>query len=163
MHNIIMLPGAHVRDTKGWAAYLTESIGLYGGQGDVAFASHHWPMWGGDDEIVVLLEAQRDLYAYVRDQTLRMLNSGLTAGEIAEDFQLPPTLAEVWANWGYYGSIGRNVKGIYQRYMGWFDANPARLWEHPPVAQAKRYVKALGGLDSALSKAREFVVTAISG
>jgi alkyl sulfatase BDS1-like metallo-beta-lactamase superfamily hydrolase len=145
MHNIITLRGAQVRDAKEWAAYLTESIGLYGGRVDVAFASHHWPTWG-NDEIVALLEAQRDLYAYMHDQTLRMLNSGLTAREIAEEFQLPPALAEVWANRGYYGSISHNVKGIYQRYMGWFDANPAHLWEHPPVAEAKRYVKALGGI-----------------
>jgi alkyl sulfatase BDS1-like metallo-beta-lactamase superfamily hydrolase len=156
MHNIITLRGAQVRDAKEWAAYLTESIGLYGGRVDVAFASHHWPTWG-NDEIVALLEAQRDLYAYMHDQTLRMLNSGLTAREIAAEFQLPPALAEVWANRGYYGSISHNVKGIYQRYMGWFDANPAHLWEHPPVAEAKRYVKALGGITLAVSKAREFV------
>ncbi|WP_406478984.1 alkyl/aryl-sulfatase [Streptomyces sp. NBC_01615] len=156
MHNIITLRGAQVRDAKQWAAYLTESIGLYEGQVDVAFASHHWPTWGNGD-IVTLLENQRDLYAYMHDQTLRMLNSGMTGREIAEEFMLPPALADVWANHGYYGSLSHNVKGIYQRYMGWFDANPAHLWEHPPVAEAKRYVKALGGMSSAVSKARGFV------
>lgn len=156
MHNVITLRGAQVRDAKQWAAYLTESVGLYDGQVDVAFASHHWPTWG-NDEIVALLEAQRDLYAYMHDQTLRMLNSGMTGKEIAEEFQLPPALAEVWANRGYYGSVSHNVKGIYQRYMGWFDANPAHLWEHPPVAEAKRYVKALGGTNSAVGKARGFI------
>ena len=134
----------------------TGTIGLYGGQVDVAFASHHWPTWG-NEEIVELLEARRDLYAYMHDQTLRILDSGLTAREIAEEFQLPPALVEVWANRGYYGSISNDVKGIYQRYMGWFDGNPAHLWEHPPVAEAKRYVKALGGPESALPKARVFV------
>lgn len=156
MHNIVTLRGAQVRDAKQWAAYLTESVGLYDGQVDVAFASHHWPTWG-NDEIVALLEAQRDLYAYMHDRTLRMLNSGLTAREIAEEFQLPPALAEVWANRGHYGPVSHNVKGICQRYMGWFDGNPAHLWEHPPVAEAERYVKALGGISSAVSKAREFV------
>ncbi|MFC7261668.1 alkyl/aryl-sulfatase [Streptomyces lutosisoli] len=156
MHNIITLRGAQVRDAKQWAAYLTESIGLYDGRVDVAFASHHWPTWGNAD-IVALLENQRDLYAYMHDQTLRMLNSGMTGREIAEEFVLPPALAGVWANHGYYGSLSHNVKGIYQRYMGWFDANPAHLWEHPPVAEAKRYVKALGGMSSAVSKARGFV------
>ncbi|MES5822913.1 alkyl sulfatase dimerization domain-containing protein [Streptomyces sp. RG80] len=156
MHNIITLRGAQVRDAKQWAGYLTESIGLYAGRADVAFASHHWPTWG-NDEIVALLEAQRDLYAYLHDQTLRMINAGMTGREIAEEFRLPPALAEVWANRGYYGSVSHNVKGIYQRYMGWFDANPAHLWEHPPVAEAKRYVKALGGMTRALSAARSFV------
>ncbi|WP_369257822.1 alkyl/aryl-sulfatase [Streptomyces sp. R35] len=156
MHNIITLRGAQVRDAKQWAEYLTESIGLYDGRVDVAFASHHWPTWGNDD-IVALLANQRDLYAYMHDQTLRMLNSGMTGREIAEEFALPPALAGVWANHGYYGSLSHNVKGIYQRYMGWFDANPAHLWEHPPVAEAKRYVKALGGMSSAVSKARGFI------
>lgn len=156
MHNIITLRGAQVRDAKQWAGYLTESVGLYDGQADVAFASHHWPTWGNDN-IVGLLEAQRDLYAYLHDQTLRMINAGMTGREIAEEFRLPPALAEVWANRGYYGSVSHNVKGIYQRYMGWFDANPAHLWEHPPVAEAKRYVKALGGMAKAVSSARSFI------
>nr|WP_206328400.1 alkyl sulfatase dimerization domain-containing protein [Streptomyces sp. S3(2020)] len=156
MHNIVTLRGAQVRDAKQWAAYLTESIGLYDGRADVAFASHHWPTWGNDN-IVGLLEAQRDLYAYLHDQTLRMINAGMTGREIAEEFRLPPALAEVWANRGYYGSVSHNVKGIYQRYMGWFDANPAHLWEHPPVAEAERYVKALGGMTQAVSAARAFI------
>ncbi|WP_369245885.1 alkyl sulfatase dimerization domain-containing protein [Streptomyces sp. R41] len=156
MHNIITLRGAQVRDAKQWAAYLTESIGLYDGRVDVAFASHHWPTWG-NEEIVALVEQQRDLYAYIHDQTRRMLNSGMTGREIVEEFVLPPALAEVWANRGYYGALSHNVKGIYQRYMGWFDANPAHLWEHPPVAEARRYVRALGGMSSAVSKARGFV------
>ncbi|MFE0174799.1 alkyl/aryl-sulfatase [Streptomyces sp. NPDC059002] len=156
MHNIITLRGAQVRDARQWARYLNESVALFDGRVDVAFASHHWPSWGGD-VIVELLEQQRDLYAYMHDQTLRMINSGMTGREIAEEIELPPALAGVWANRGYYGSLSHNVKGIYQRYMGWFDGNPAHLWEHPPVAEAKRYVRALGGRSATVAKARAFV------
>ncbi|MEV7191718.1 alkyl sulfatase dimerization domain-containing protein [Streptomyces sp. NPDC093510] len=156
MHNIITLRGAQVRDARQWAHYLGESVVLFGGKVDVAFASHHWPTWGGEF-IVELLERQRDLYAYMHDQTLRMINLGMTGREIAEEIELPPALAGVWANRGYYGSLSHNVKGIYQRYMGWFDGNPAHLWEHPPVAEAKRYVRALGGRGATLAKARGFV------
>ncbi|MGW2226985.1 alkyl/aryl-sulfatase [Streptomyces formicae] len=155
MHNIITLRGAQVRDARQWARYLNESVALFDGKADVAFASHHWPTWGGD-VIVELLEQQRDLYAYMHDQTLRMINAGMTGREIAEEIELPPALAEVWANRGYYGSLSHNVKGIYQRYMGWFDGNPAHLWEHPPVAEARRYVKALGGRSATVAKARSF-------
>ncbi|MER7346776.1 alkyl sulfatase dimerization domain-containing protein [Streptomyces aurantiacus] len=156
MHNIITLRGAQVRDARQWARYLSESVTLFGGRADVAFASHHWPTWGGE-LIVELLEQQRDLYAYMHDQTLRLINAGWTGREIAEEVELPPALAEVWANRGYYGSLSHNVKGIYQRYMGWFDGNPAHLWEHPPVEEAKRYVKALGGRTAAVARARAFV------
>ncbi|WP_055556965.1 alkyl/aryl-sulfatase [Streptomyces kanamyceticus] len=155
MHNIITLRGAQVRDARQWAHYLGESVTLFDGKADVAFASHHWPTWGGGT-IVELLEQQRDLYAYMHDQTLRMINLGMTGREIAEEIELPPALAEVWANRGYYGSLSHNVKGIYQRYMGWFDGNPAHLWEHPPVAEAKRYVQALGGRSATVAKARAF-------
>ncbi|MFE0137921.1 alkyl/aryl-sulfatase [Streptomyces sp. NPDC059037] len=155
MHNIITLRGAQVRDARQWARYLDESVVLFDGRVDVAFASHHWPTWGGDT-IVELLEQQRDLYAYMHDQTLRMINAGMTGREIAEEIELPPALAGVWANRGYYGSLSHNVKGIYQRYMGWFDGNPAHLWEHPPVEEAKRYVKAMGGRTATVAKAKAF-------
>ncbi|MFF1699051.1 alkyl/aryl-sulfatase [Streptomyces sp. NPDC058257] len=155
MHNIITLRGAQVRDARQWARCLGESVVLFDGRADVAFASHHWPTWGGDT-IVELLEQQRDLYAYMHDQTLRMINAGMTGREIAEEIVLPPALAGVWANRGYYGSLSHNVKGIYQRYMGWFDGNPAHLWEHPPVEEAKRYVKAMGGRTATVAKAKAF-------
>ncbi|MFF1713105.1 alkyl/aryl-sulfatase [Streptomyces sp. NPDC058268] len=155
MHNIITLRGAQVRDARQWAHYLNESVVLFDGRVDVAFASHHWPTWGGAT-IVELLEQQRDLYAYMHDQTLRMINKGMTGREIAEEIELPPALAGVWANRGYYGSLSHNVKGIYQRYMGWFDGNPAHLWEHPPVEEAKRYVKAMGGRTATVAKAKAF-------
>ncbi|MFI9111738.1 alkyl/aryl-sulfatase [Streptomyces venezuelae] len=155
MHNILTLRGAQVRDAHAWAGYLTESIGLYDGAADVAFASHHWPTWG-NDAIVALLTHQRDLYGYLHDQTVRLINRGLTGTEIAETFRLPPQLEGVWANRGYYGSLSHNVKAVYQRYMGWFDGNPAHLWEHPPAEEARLYVESLGGQAAVRARARHY-------
>ncbi|MER8041687.1 alkyl sulfatase dimerization domain-containing protein [Streptomyces sp. NPDC094032] len=155
MHNILTLRGAQVRDAHAWAGYLTESIGLYTGTADVAFASHHWPTWGAEN-IVALLTHQRDLYGYLHDQTVRQINKGLNGTEIAENFTLPPQLDQVWANRGYYGSISHNVKAVYQRYMGWFDANPAHLWQHPPVEEARRWVESLGGQAAVRARARHY-------
>ncbi len=153
MHNLITLRGAQVRDPRMWSVYLTEAINLFGDSAEVAFASHHWPTWG-QDRIVEYLALQRDLYAYLHDQTLRLINQGYVGSEIAEMLQLPPALREAWHSRGYYGSLSHNVKGIYQRYMGWFDGNPAHLWEHPPVESATRHVDAMGGADAVLDKAR---------
>ncbi|WP_329119805.1 alkyl/aryl-sulfatase [Streptomyces sp. NBC_01465] len=155
MHNILTLRGAVVRDSRVWAHYLDEAIGLFAEGSDVAFASHHWPTWG-KQEIVTFLAQQRDLYAYMHDQTLRMLNSGLTGLEIAEQMELPPALENNWHTRGYYGSLSHNVKAIYQRYMGWFDGNPSHLWEHPPVDNAKRYVDCMGGTDAVVTKAARY-------
>lgn len=152
MHNILTLRGAVVRDSRIWARYLDEAIDYFGDRYDVAFASHHWPTWGREN-VVAFLAAQRDLYAYMHDQTLRMLNSGLTGPEIAEEMKLPPALEKSWHARGYYGSLSHNVKAIYQRYLGWFDGNAAHLWEHPPVELAQRYVDSMGGPEQTLTKA----------
>jgi alkyl sulfatase BDS1-like metallo-beta-lactamase superfamily hydrolase len=153
LHNLLTLRGALVRDPHGWAGYLTEAIDRYAGRADVVFASHHWPTWG-QDNIVEYLSVQRDLYAYLHDQTLRQLNQGYTGIEIAETFQMPPALEKAWHTHGYYGSVNHNVKAVYQRYMGWFDGNPGRLWQHPPEASAPRYVAAMGGIDRVVELAQ---------
>ena len=153
LHNLLTLRGALVRDPHGWSGYLTEAIDTFADRADVVFASHHWPTWGRD-RIVEFLSLQRDLYAYLHDQTLRQLNQGYTGIEIAEHFQMPPALERAWHAHGYYGSVNHNVKAVYQRYMGWFDGNPARLWQHPPEAVAPRYVAAMGGIDRVVEIAR---------
>lgn len=154
LHNIVTLRGAVVRDAHVWAKYLTETINMFGNKSDVAFASHHWPAWG-TDKIVEWLGLQRDTYGYLHDQTLRLLNQGYVGSEIAEMMQMPPAIEAKWYNHGYYGSVSHDVKAVYQRYMGWFDGNPAHLWEHPPVDSGKRHVDAMGGADGVLKTARK--------
>ena len=154
LHNLLTLRGAVVRDPRVWAAYLTEAIDLFAGSSDIAFASHHWPTWGRE-RLVRYLSEQRDLYAYLHDQTLRMINQGLTGLEIAERIEMPPALERAWHSHGYYGSVSHNTKAIYQRYLGWFDGNPAHLWEHPPAEAARRYVEFMGGADHVLEQARK--------
>ncbi|NKZ00549.1 alkyl/aryl-sulfatase [Nocardiopsis alborubida] len=152
LHNLLTLRGALVRDARVWSRYLNEAIELFGRDSDVVFASHHWPTWGGE-EVVRFLSQQRDLYAYLHDQTLRMVNRGMVGSEIAEEIRMPPGLEREWHTHGYYGSVSHNVKAIYQRYMGWFDGNPAHLWEHPPAEEARRYVDCMGGVDEVVAKA----------
>ena len=153
LHNLLTLRGALVRDPHAWSGYLTEAIDRFAQHSDVVFASHHWPTWGSDS-IAEFLALQRDLYAYLHDQTLRLLNQGHTGVEIAEMFQMPPALDQAWHARGYYGSVSHNVKAVYQRYMGWFDGNPGRLWPHPPEALAPRYVDAMGGVDRVVELAK---------
>lgn len=155
LHNLLTLRGALVRDPRAWSRYLNEAVELFGADTDVAFASHHWPVWGTGN-VARFLAEQRDLYAYLHDQTLRLLNTGLTGVEIAEDFTLPPTLDAAWHARGYYGSVSHNVKAIYQRYLGWFDGHPSSLWAHPPQAAATRYVDVIGGQQAVRDKAKGY-------
>ncbi|HWE99465.1 MAG TPA: alkyl sulfatase dimerization domain-containing protein [Caulobacteraceae bacterium] len=153
LHNIYTPRGAQVRDAKAWSFHIEEARALFGSRSEVLFASHHWPRWGrgrADD----FLRQQRDLYKYVHDQTLRLANHGLVASEIAEELALPPSLARHWHARGYYGTLNHNAKAVYQRYLGWFDGNPAHLHPHPPVEAGKRYVDLAGGREALLAKAR---------
>ena len=154
LHNVLTIRGAVVRDTHAWAHYLTETIDLWGDDLEVVFASHHWPTWGRD-RAVEFLAMQRDMYLYLHDQALRLMNQGYVGTEIAEVLEMPPGLVNAWHTHGYYGSVSHNLKAVYQRYMGWYDANPANLWAHPPVEAAKRYVAAMGGVEAATAVARQ--------
>ncbi len=158
LHNLVTLRGAQVRDARVWSAYLDEAIDLFAAGTDVAFASHHWPTWGGG-RVAEYLALQRDLYAYLHDQTLRLMNTGLNGAEAAEALTMPPALEQAWHTHGYYGSVSHNVKAVYQRYLGWFDGNPARLWPHPPVESSTRYVECMGGADAVVAKAEAYAAS----
>jgi len=152
-HNVYTLRGAQVRDALMWSKYIDQSLELYAAQCDVLFASHHWPRWG-QAVLSMYLASQRDAYRYVHDQTLRLANHGRTMNEIAEELELPPGLGDEFFNRGYYGTLSHNAKAVYQRYLGWFDGNPAHLNPHPPVEAARRYVSFMGGADSVMDQAR---------
>jgi len=156
MHNLLPARGALVRDSKAWADYLTESIRLFADRSDVMFAAHGIPRFG-QDEIRAFLSSHRDAYKYLHDQAVRLMNMGLVGAEIAEVLKLPEVLAKQWFNRGYYGTMSHNTKAIYQRYMGWFDANPANLDPLPPEPAAKKYVAAMGGPDKAMALAKDAV------
>lgn len=154
MHNLYTLRGAQIRDGLAWSKYIHEAMLEFSGKIDLLFASHNWPVWGADD-IGEFLRTQRDTYRYLHDQTMRLANQGLTSLEIAEEMELPPSLAENFNNRGYYGSVSHNAKATYQKYLGFFDGNPANLEPLPPVETATRYVEMMGGADTVVAKARE--------
>jgi alkyl sulfatase BDS1-like metallo-beta-lactamase superfamily hydrolase len=156
MHNILTPRGALVRDSKAWADDLTESIRLFGDVSDTMITSHGWPRFGGA-VVKDFLADHRDAYKYLHDQTVRMMNLGLTGDEIAARIQLPPTLAKDWFNRGYYGSMSFNSRAVYQRYMGFYDANPAHLVPSPPADAGRRYVAAMGGAAKVKAMAKEAV------
>lgn len=147
MHNLYTLRGAQVRDPKAWAHYVDEALAIFDGRYDVIFASHHWPTWGAESG-AEFLKKQRDMYKYLHDETLRLANQGYTLLEIPELIEMPEELSRAWYNRGYYGSINHNVKAIYQRYLGFFDGNPATLHPLPPEDAGSKYVEFMGGADS---------------
>ncbi len=156
LHNALPARGALVRDVKAWADVLTEAIDRYGAKTDVLFTSHFWPHWG-QAEIVDYLSSHRDAYKYLHDQSVRLMNDGLTGAEIADRLRYPDALAARWFNREYYGTLSHNSRAVYQRYMGFYDGNPAHLDPLPPEDAARRYVTALGGADRVLALADDAV------
>jgi len=154
LHNLYPIRGAQVRDANAWAKYIDEARDRFGRGADVAFAQHHWPVWG-TERVQEFLAAQRDLYKFLHDQTVRLMNHGFKAAEIAERLALPRGLAATWHVRGYYGTLSHNSKSVYQRYLGWYDANPASLDPLPPVERGGKYVEYMGGAAAALARACE--------
>ncbi len=153
LHNIYPIRGAQARDANAWAKYLNEARDRFGRETDVVFAQHHWPIWD-NARVLDYLGKQRDLYKYLHDQTARLMNHGYKATEIAERLTLPKSLGATWHVRGYYGTLSHNAKSVYQRYIGWYDANPANLNPLPPVERGRKYVEYMGGAAAAIARAR---------
>lgn len=152
LHNLYTLRGAKVRDALAWSAFIEEARELFV-ESQVYFGSHHWPMWGSEN-IQHFLSQQRDTYQYIHDQSVRLMNAGLTSNEIAEQITLPESLRSSFANRGYYGTVKHNAKAVYQAYMGWFNGNPAFLDPLPEEDAAKRSVELMGGVNELVKKAQ---------
>ncbi|MCS5593504.1 MAG: MBL fold metallo-hydrolase [Porticoccaceae bacterium] len=155
MHNVLTLRGAKVRDALQWSDYIGQSIDRLDDV-EVFFNSHHWPTWG-HDRIIVQMQQQQDMYKFIHDQTLRLANLGYTPREIAEQLELPDSLAKNFHIRGYYGTLSHNSKAVYQHYFGWYDGNPANLNPLPPEQSAMRYVEFMGGSEVILRRANDYM------
>ena len=153
LHNFIPLRGAQARDPRIWSRYISDALRLYAPHADVLIGQHHWPTWGRE-AILDHLEGQRDLYKHIHDQTLRYMAKGWRPAEIAEVVDLPPGLAERWSMRGYYGTVSHNVKAVYQRYLSWYDGNPANLHALPPARAAAKLVEYMGGAQEVIARAK---------
>ncbi len=154
MHNLLTSRGAKVRDAKAFAYYIDEAINLFGPSVTMLIGTHHWPVWG-NERCLKILRDQRDLYRYFNDQVIRMLNNGMNMEAIAESFELPAALAGEFYNRGYYGTLNHNVKAVAQRYVGWWDGNPANYYKYPESLAARKYVDFMGGESAVIAKARQ--------
>lgn len=152
-HNLLPLRGARVRDSRLWSSYLNDALHRYGDRSDVMVVQHNWPVWGSQ-QVRDHLAKQRDLYKFVHDQTVRRMNEGYTAPEIAEMIRLPRSLAETWGVQPFYGAVKHNAKAVYQHYLGWYDGNPANLDPLPPQATARKAIEYMGGAEAVLERAR---------
>jgi alkyl sulfatase BDS1-like metallo-beta-lactamase superfamily hydrolase len=156
LHNVYTLRGAKVLDALGWSKFINQVIFGFAKDADVMFAFHSWPRWG-NEYLIEVLEKQRDMYGFLHDQTLNLANKGVTINEIHNEIhnelEVPDVLSKHWYNRGYHGSYSHNVRGIINKYLGFFDMNPANLNKLSPADSAPRYVEAIGGAENVLTLA----------
>ena len=153
MHNLYTPRGAKTRDALIWSRHLTDTLELFGDRMDLAFGSHHWPRWGRE-EAFEYISKQRDMYRFMHDQTVRLMNSGYTSTEISNMLDLPPSLRQEFYNRDYYGTVSHNVRAVYNFYLGYFDAVPANLNPLAPAVRAEKYVALAGGAEGVMAKAQ---------
>lgn len=153
LHNIYTLRGAQVRDPLAWSKYISEALYRFGLQAEVMFASHHWPRWG-NARIQDILRGQRDLYANMNNQVLHLANQGVTINEIHNVYEVPKSLQARWDCRGYHGSPQHNARGVIQRYLGFWDCNPATLIPLSPSDSAPLYVEMMGGSAKIIARGR---------
>ena len=151
-HNLYTLRGAKVRDALRWSGYIDDFMQRFG-QSEVVFASHHWPIWG-NARIIGYMKKHRDVFRYIHDQTIRMVNAGMKPDQIADTLKLPKSLEGTFSIRGYYGTVRHNARAVYQNYVGWFDGNPANLDPLPRTDASKRYVELMGGIDKVVAAAQ---------
>lgn len=154
LHNLYTLRGAQVRDGAAWANYITETVTRYGKEAELTFQAHNWPHWGNEVVNDYLVNTAA-VYKFINDQTLTYINQGYTSDEISNMIELPDELAKVWYTRQYYGTVAHNSKAVYQKYMGWYDANPVNLNPLTPTDSAKKWVEYLGDVDKVLQMAKE--------
>lgn len=153
LHNLYTLRGAQIRDGNAWAEYIMEALTRYGKDAEVVFQSHNWPHWG-NDVISSYLKNTAAMYKFINDQTLMYINQGYTSDEISNMITLPESLEKNWYTRQYYGTVAHNAKAVYQKYMGWYDANPVNLNPLTPSDSAKKYVEYMGDTNEVLKKAK---------
>lgn len=154
LHNIYTLRGAPIRDALVWSKYIAQSLYKFGQEAEVMFAAHHWPRWG-NGRIQEVLRAQRDIYANMNNQVLHHANNGVTINQIHNVYKVPYSLQQHWHTRGYHGSPEHNSRGVIQRYLGFWDCNPATLIPPSPEESAPLYVEMMGGADAVIAKGRE--------
>ena len=154
IHNIYTLRGALIRDALEWSKKINEALYLFGMEAEVMFAAHSWPRFG-NKRIQEVMRGQRDTYANLNNGVLNLANQGVTINEVHNVYKVPESLQNKWYARSYHGSVEHNSRAIINRYLGYWDCNPATLIPLSPGESAPLYVEMMGGAEAILKKGQQ--------
>ena len=146
--NIYTLRGTEPRYALDYTQSIDKVLAL---KPEILLPSHGRPIQGRD-EIARALTRYRDAILYVHDATVRGINDGKDVFTLMREIRLPAEL-EVGES---YGNVPWSVRGIYEGYIGWFDGNPATMYDLPPAAVQPQLVELAGGPGPVAKRAAEF-------
>jgi alkyl sulfatase BDS1-like metallo-beta-lactamase superfamily hydrolase len=145
--NIYTLRGTQPRKALDYVASLNKVLAL---RPETLLLSHGLPVHG-NAEITRVLTRYRDAIQYVHDEVVKGMNAGKDVFTLMQEIHLPRRL-ECGET---YGRLTWSIRGIYEGYAGWFDLNPATMYEIPPSAIYPELVNLAGGSGVVLKRALE--------
>jgi len=156
LHNIYTLRGAQVRDALAWSKMINTVVETWGPQVETMIGPHG-PSFSGNEKIVEFMKIQRDNYGFLHNQTLRLINSGMKIQDVGQAIEemIPDNLSKVWHTHGFHGTYSHNARGVVNRYLGFYDGNPANLNPLQLKPEADKYVEYMGGSAAILAKAEQ--------
>jgi alkyl sulfatase BDS1-like metallo-beta-lactamase superfamily hydrolase len=149
--NLYTIRGTPYRDLAGWVKSIDMMRYL---EPDLLIPSHSKPIKGAK-EIRKHLTDYRDAIQFVHDQTVRLINKGMTPDQIANQIQLPEHLKSSPFLKEFYGTLQWSSKNVFTGYLGWFDGNPSTLNPVSEVEEAERIIKLSGGRSKIFSEAKK--------
>lgn len=156
LHNIYTLRGAKTRDALAWSKLINRIIYVWGDKLE-HITGPHGPTFSGRDKITEFLRLQRDNYAFLHNQSMKLANSGMKLQDIGETVaeSVPASLRSVWHTHGYHGTYSHNARGVVNHYLGFYDGNPANLNPLKIKPEAVKYVEYMGGADTIMARAKD--------
>ena len=149
--NIYTLRGTKPRWALDYVASLNKILAL---EPEIVLPSHGEPIIG-KQKILERLTRYRDAVLYVHDATVKGMNDGKDVFTLMREIKLPPELNVGEA----YGKVDWSVRGIYEGYVGWFDLNPASMYDQPPNAADAELVRMAGGAAAVAARAQNLATS----
>lgn len=109
----------------------------------------------GKEEVARRITGYMDQLTLIYDQTLRGILAGMGPKELRHAIYIPEHMKNIPENAQTYGETVHFPEAIYQYVIGWFDGDVTKLFAIPPMEEAERMVKLIGGQEKVITAAQQ--------
>ena len=119
----------------------------------------HGPALTGKDNIREKSTRYRDSIQFMWDQTVRGINKGWTADEIASRITLPELYDVDYLTSERYGVTEHHLRQIFMGLRGWFDGNEEKLFPEVPESRYEKLIAGFGGRETVRAHVADALAT----